>query len=54
MKLKSTYSFLEEYFNYTTSENRIYGRAVSEAMIEYQSLQPADRQSLIDAANRIK
>jgi hypothetical protein len=32
MKLKSTYSFLKAYFNYTTSGNRIYGRAVSEAM----------------------
>jgi hypothetical protein len=32
MKLKSTYSFLKAYFNYTTSGNPIYGRAVSEAM----------------------
>lgn len=32
MKLKSTYSFLKFYFNYPSSGNRIYARAVSEAM----------------------
>ncbi len=32
MRLKSSYSFLKAYFNYTGSGNRIYARAVSEAM----------------------
>jgi hypothetical protein len=32
MKLKSTYSFFRAYFSYAASGNRIYARAVSEAM----------------------
>lgn len=32
MRLKSSYSFLKAYFNYTGTGNRIYARAVSEAM----------------------
>jgi len=32
MTLKSMYTFFKAYFNYITSGNRIYGRAISEAM----------------------
>lgn len=32
MKLKSLYTYFKAYFNYNTSGNPIYGRAVSEAM----------------------
>lgn len=32
MKLKSTYNFLKVYFNYTTSGNISYARAISETM----------------------